>query len=188
VTTTSITQLISSLVESGLGALFRMTRSTSNPLFPTLTIARKRLLHFRFVSQSFVSSFSSYIFDTAIKGNFDPFVAQLSFSLSSLQFSDVFALANAHSSLLDDILSACLLRSGQKAVGEVLRCALELILEYAVVVGELWRGRMEEHQAAVVLEEIRIKFYEKMSVLVGLIFLRRVGLVELIGLLCRRKC
>jgi hypothetical protein len=158
-----------------------MTRSTSNPLFPTLTPARKRLLHFRFVSQSFVSNLSSYVFDTAIKGNFDPFVARLSFSLSSPEFSDVFALAKAHSVLLDDILSACLLRSGQKAIGEVLRCALELILEYAVVVGELWRGRMEEYRAAMVLEELQVKFYDKMSVLVGLIFFWRVTYVELIG-------
>ena len=71
--------------------------------------------------------------------------------------------------LLDDILSACLLRSGQKGVGEVLRCALELILEYAVVVGELWRGRMEEYRAATVLEDVEGRFLEKMSVLVGFV-------------------
>lgn len=151
-------------VESALGALFRMTRSTSNPLFPDLTPARKRLFHFRFVAHSFVSNLSSYVFDTVIKGNFDPFVARLSHS-SSPEFSDVFALAKAHSVLLDDILSACLLRSGQKAVGEVLRCALELILELAVVVGDLWRGRMEEYKAALVLEDVEGRFLEKMSVL-----------------------
>jgi Gamma tubulin complex component C-terminal len=155
-------------VESALSALFRMTRSSSNPLFPTLPSARKRLLHFRFVAHSFVSNTSSYVFDTAIKGNFDPFVAQLSHS--SPIFSDVFALSRAHSALLDDILSACLLRSGQKAVGEVLRCALELVLEFAVVVGDLWGGRMEEYKAAMVLEDVERRFLEKMNVLVSLSF------------------
>jgi hypothetical protein len=127
-------------------------------------------LHFRFVAHSFVSNFSSYVFDTAIRGNFDPFVARLS-SSSLPDFSDVFALAKAHSVLLDDILSACLLRSGQKAVGEVLRCALELILEFAIVVGELWRGRMEEYRAATVLEDVEGRFLEKMGVLVSFVFL-----------------
>lgn len=52
-------------------------------------------------------------------------------------------------------------------MGEVLRCALELILELAVVVGDLWRGRMEEYKAALVLEDVEGRFLEKMSVLVG---------------------
>jgi len=174
-------------VESALSALFRMIRSTSQLLFPTLTPARKRLLHFRFVAHSFVSNLSSYVFDTAIKGNFDPFVARLSCcSSSSREFSDVFALAKAHSALLDDILSACLLRSGQKAVGEVLRCALELILEFAVVVGELWRGRMEEYRTAMVLEDLEGRFLEKMGLLVGLLFLFLWGCG--VDRVCRRKC
>lgn len=165
-----LSQLTTSPVENALGALFRMSRSTSNPLFPTLAPASKRLWHFRFVAHSFVSNLSSYVFDTAIKGNFDPFIARLTRSSSSPEFSDVFALAKAHSALLDDILTACLLRSGQKAVGEVLRGALELILESVVVVGELSRGRMEEYKAAVVLEDLQGRFLGKMSVLVCSLF------------------
>ncbi|KAG5641756.1 hypothetical protein DXG03_004288 [Asterophora parasitica] len=155
-------------VEHALGSLFRMTRSLHNPLFPTLATSRKRLLHFRFVAQSFVSSLSAYVSDTAIAGNFDPFLACLSPPKDGHEaaFSDVFALARGHSKLLDDMLSACLLRSGQRAVGELLRSALELILEFTIVVGELYRARMEEYQAAPLLEDISKKFFEKMAKLV----------------------
>ncbi|KAF8070027.1 gamma-tubulin complex, DGRIP91/SPC98 component protein [Lyophyllum atratum] len=152
-------------VEHALGSLFRMTRGSSKPLFPTLVTPRRHLLHFRFVAQSFVSSLSAYVFDTAIGGNFDPFLARLSSRKEDVGFSDVFALAKSHSKLLDDMLSACLLRSGQRAVGELLRNALELILEYTVVVGELHRGRMEEYQAAPLLEDISKKFFGRMTTL-----------------------
>ncbi|KAF8800245.1 gamma-tubulin complex, DGRIP91/SPC98 component protein [Phlegmacium glaucopus] len=162
-------------VESALKSLFRMSthRSTSNFLFPTLTKSRKLLLHFRFISQAFVSSLSGYIFDTAIGGNFDPFLARLSSGDSSLpnssaserafEFSDVFELAQCHSVLLDDILSACLLRSGQKGVGDLLRHCLELVLEFTIVVGELHRGRLEEYQAAPLIEDLFQRFRTKMT-------------------------
>jgi hypothetical protein len=153
-------------------------RSTSNFLFPTLTKSRKLLLHFRFISQAFVSSLSGYIFDTAICGNFDPFLARLScgdpegLSTSSsnneraFEFADVFELARCHSALLDDILNACLLRSGQKGVGELLRHSLELVLEFTIVVGELHRGRLEEHQAAPLIEDLFGKFRTKVATFV----------------------
>jgi len=167
-----------------------MTRLTSKPLFATLVHPQKRLLHFRFVAQSFVSTLSAYVFDTAIGGNFDPFIARMSIPTTSgggavaaaasvlregmdpvLAFSDVFALAKSHSELLDDILTACLLRSGQRAVGEVLRQSLELVLEFAIVAGELYRGRMEEHEAAVAMEGVEWRFFVKMGVFVSCLFL-----------------
>lgn len=152
-------------------------RSTSKFLFPTLTKSRKLLLYFRFISQAFVSSLSGYIFDTAIGGNFDPFLARLSSGDSGLpnsslnerafEFSDVFELAQCHSALLDDILSACLLRSGQKGVGDLLRHSLELVLEFTIVVGELHRGRLEEYQAAPLIEDLFERFRTKMTTFVG---------------------
>ena len=161
-------------VESALKSLFRMSthRSTSNFLFPTLTKSRKLLLHFRFISQAFVSSLSGYIFDTAIGGNFDPFLARLSCGNSgpseqTFEFSDVFELAQCHSALLDDILSACLLRSGQKGVGDLLRHSLELVLELTIVVGELHRDRIEEYQAAPLIEDLFQRFRMKMTTLVS---------------------
>lgn len=160
-------------VESALKCLFRMGRSTTNPFFRTLTASRKLLLHFRFVAQSFVSSLESYVFDIAIRGNFDPFVARLTpETLDSVTsagknngFSDVFELARGHSVLLDDILSACLLRSGQRGVGDLLRNSLELVLEFCVACGELHRGRLEEYQAAGLIEDIFGKFRTKMTTL-----------------------
>lgn len=166
-------------VESAIKSVYRISsrRSASNVLFPTLTKSRKLLLHFRFISQAFVSSLSGYIFDTAICGNFDPFLGRLSGGDSGLptsssnnertfQFSDVFELAQCHSVLLDDILNACLLRSGQKGVGELLRHSLELVLEFTIVVGELHRGRLEEYQAAPLIEDLFQKFRTKMATFV----------------------
>ncbi|KAF9467451.1 gamma-tubulin complex, DGRIP91/SPC98 component protein [Collybia nuda] len=152
-------------VESALNALFRMTRPTSKPLFPTLAPSNKLLLHFRFTAHSFVSALSGYVFDTTIRGNFDLFISQLSSSDAPPVFTDVFALAKKHSTLLDDILSACLLRSGQRAVGDLLRQSLELILEFINVVGELFRGRIEEYQAALMIDGASQKFYTKMVTL-----------------------
>jgi len=159
-------------VEHVSKAFLRMTRKHTDRLFPTLTSSNKLLLHFRFITHSFVTSLSSYIFDTAIGGNFDAFLARLCLGTShpldkasKYGFSDVFALADAHSAVLDDILSACLLRSGQRAVADLLRAVLELVLELGVLAGELKRGRLEEYQAAPLLEDLYGAFRSKVSTL-----------------------
>ncbi|KAG6885377.1 hypothetical protein C0993_002516 [Termitomyces sp. T159_Od127] len=146
----------------------------SQPLFPTLTRSRKALFHLRFVAQTYVSNLSAYVSDIAISGNFDPFLTSLAMhgkdenrNETSANFSDVFALAKSHSALLDDILTACLLRSGQRAIGDVLQSTLEIILEFTVAVGQLYSGRVEEYQAAIALEDISKKFYSRMATLVG---------------------
>lgn len=143
------------------------------------------------MAQLFVSSLSGYVFDTAIGGNFDAFLARLSSSTSSTSdisilgfdtningdpiharqeipdFSDIFEVAQCHSGLLDDILSACLLRSGQRGVGDILRQAMDLVLELTIVIGELHRGRMEEFQAAPMVEDLYRRFCVKMTTLVS---------------------
>ena len=163
-------------VECAMKSLFRMaTHRTVNFLFPTLTPSRQLLLHFRFVAQSFVSALSGYVFDTVIGGNFAFFMSRLSShgaegdgseDVDKSGFSDVFELAQGHSSLLDDVLSACLLRSGQKAVGDLLRQSMEIVLELVIVVGELQRGRMEEYRAAPLVEDMYQRFRGKMSTFV----------------------
>jgi hypothetical protein len=156
-------------VEHVSKAFFRMTRENTEPLFPTLTSSNKLLLHFRFITHSFVTSLSSHVFDTAIRGNFDAFLARLTSRTShsnEYEFSDVFALADAHSVMLDSILSACLLRSGQKAVGDLLRGVLELVLELGILAGDLKRGRLGEYEAAPLLEDLYATFRGKMSTLV----------------------
>ncbi|EFI28230.1 hypothetical protein CC1G_14255 [Coprinopsis cinerea okayama7 len=158
-------------VESALKSVFRIARGTRDPTFQNLPQYRKLFLHFRFIAQSFVASLSSYVFDTAIGGNFDPFLARLSpkppseSGEASSDFTDVFELAEAHSNLLDDILSACLLRTGQKAVSELMRHSLEIVLEFCVVVGELHRKRMKEYEAAPVIEDLYGRFRGKMGML-----------------------
>ncbi|KAJ7772683.1 gamma-tubulin complex, DGRIP91/SPC98 component protein [Mycena maculata] len=154
-------------VEHALSSVFRMCRSAARPLFPTLTPSNKLLLHLRFIAHSFVASLSEYVFDTAIGGNFDPFLARLTEPAEGQTpaFSDVFALARAHSALMDDVLSACLLRSGQKGAGDLLRQALELVLEFAVLVGDLKTGWLQEYQAAPLLADLAHRFRAKMAAL-----------------------
>ncbi|KAI0371144.1 hypothetical protein BV20DRAFT_1120885 [Pilatotrama ljubarskyi] len=174
-------------VENVVRTLFRITRKASSPLFPTLTPANKLLLHFRFVAHGFVMVLSSYVYDVAIGSNMDAFLARLSSPPSPPQqdphrlhprdgdgdgkagpalFADVFGLAEHHSRVLDDVLSSCLLRSGQKAVGDILRQCMELVLELGVLAGNLKDGHVEEYEAAPVLEALWSRFRAKMSTFV----------------------
>ncbi len=150
-----------------------MTLSTSEPLFPTLALSQKLFLHFRFVASSFVTALSSYVFDNAIRGIFDHFLSQLDrrgcdhdSNEGAKEFADVFELANYHSKIMDDILGACLLRSNQKAVGDLLRGVLEIILEFGILMGDRKRGAFEEYQAAGPLGDLFSKFKSKMKTLV----------------------
>jgi hypothetical protein len=115
-------------VESAIRAAFRMTHQ--NMLFPTLNQSRKLLTRFRFVAHLFVTTLSAYIFDVAIGGNFDAFLARTTACRSgtSSEFTYIFSVVEAHSAVLNDILSACLMRSAQRAAGNLLRGSLELIL------------------------------------------------------------
>ena len=47
---------------------------------------------------------------------------------------------NSLSAILSSYTNACLLRSGQKGVGELLRHSLELVLEFTIVVSEFMSG------------------------------------------------
>jgi len=144
-----------------------MTRPSYDPLFPTLVETNRLLLHFRFVAQSFFSSISGYVFDTAIGSNFDAFLTRLRNNTPGQGFSDVFSLGDAHAALLNDILSACLIRSNQRAVGDVLKDCLETVLDFANLIGERRRGSLEEHQVAHRLEELYSRFRRKMAVFVS---------------------
>lgn len=160
-----------------------MARSVVTPIFPTLSQSRKLFLHFRFLAQSFISALSGYVFDTVIGGNFDPFLAELSSGHNEgehhehRRFSDVFELAKRHSDLLDEILSACLMRSGQRAAGDLLRQTTEIALEFAVVIAELRRGRLQEYEAAPMVEDSFKRFRNKMTALVR--FLKYLDLLNI---------
>ncbi|KAG2150815.1 Spc98 family-domain-containing protein [Suillus clintonianus] len=152
-------------VESAIRAAFRMTHQ--DVLFPTLNQSRKLLTHFRFVAHSFVATLSAYIFDVAIGGNFDAFLARIAACRlgTSSEFSDVFSLAEAHSTVLNDILSACLMRSAQRAAGDLLCGSLELILEFCVMIGDLKDRRLQEYQASSALDVLFAAFRKKISTL-----------------------
>jgi hypothetical protein len=149
------------VVQNALAALFRMTRKS--PLFPTLTSSNNTLLRFRFLAQSFIAAVTSHVPDVAVRGNVDPFLARL----TPDTFSDVFELADAHSSMIDDVLSACLLRSSQRTAGDALRKCMELALELCILAGDRRRGRIEEYAATPLLEQLHASFVEKMDILVS---------------------
>ncbi|KAJ3800096.1 gamma-tubulin complex, DGRIP91/SPC98 component protein [Lentinula aff. detonsa] len=158
-------------VQYAIHAVFRMSTSHDPYVFETFASARKMLLHFRFIAESFVSNLVEYVYDTAITGNLDPFLANLkeaeaNAATTHAEFPDIFSLAEAHSNLMDAVLTACLLRGGQKIAGGALRDALELVLDFAVLVGDLHRGRIEEYQATSVLEHLYIQFRKKMTNLI----------------------
>ena len=141
--------------------------SRESPLFPTLISANNTLLRFRFSAHSVISAIASHVPDVAVRGNVDPFLARLS---TPGTFMDVFELANAHSDMMDDVLSACLLRSSQRTAGDALRGCMELALELCVLAGDRRRGRIEEYAAMPRLEQLYASFVEKMNTLVSFIF------------------
>lgn len=149
------------VVQNALAALFRMSRES--PLFPTLTSANNTLLRFRFLAQSFISAIAAHVPDVAVRGNVDPFLARL----TPGTFTDVFQLADAHSDMMDDVLSACLLRSSQRTAGDALRGCMELALELCVLGGDRRRGRIEEYAAMPHLENLHASFVKTMNKLVS---------------------
>ncbi|KAJ3823716.1 gamma-tubulin complex, DGRIP91/SPC98 component protein [Lentinula raphanica] len=161
-------------VQHAIHAVYRMSTSEDPCIFVTLASARKMVLHFRFMAQSFISNLIGYVYDTAIAGNLDPFLAELKGTAihpdtTHADFSDVFTLAEAHSQIMDSVLTACLLRGSQKIAGGTLRDALELVLDFAVLIGDLYRGRLEEYQAASVLERLYLQFQKKMAYLIEIL-------------------
>ena len=149
--------------------LYRLSRSHKKPLFDTLVKTNNLFLHFRFLAHTFVAQLCSYVYDTAIGGHFDSFLLKLLAPRGDRNgrgFTDVFELAQYHSDVLDNILIACLLRSGQKAAGDALRLCLETVMELGVLAGELCRGRIEEYQAKSTLEELYSAFKRRVSRLV----------------------
>lgn len=148
-----------------------MTRTKS--IFPTLVKANKGLLHFRFISHHFIGALASYVTDVAITSHFDSFAASL-LDVTQVNYDDAFTLGAAHSALLDDVLSACLLRSGQRAATLIVGNAMELVLSFVIVVGQLYEGRLQEYEAEPMLAELNREFKTKMRTLVS-------GILCLIG-------
>ena len=157
------------LVENVVRMLHRLSRPHKKPLFETLAKTNMLFMHFRFLAHTFVAQLCSYVYDTAIRRHFDSLLLDISTAkegCNGQSFSDVFELANYHSYVLDNILIACLLRSGQKAAGDALRTCLETVMELGILAGELSRERIGEYQAKCTLEELYSAFKRRVSRLV----------------------
>ncbi|KAL4078503.1 Spc98 family-domain-containing protein [Scleroderma yunnanense] len=159
-------------VEAAIRFAFRLIRPSSTPLFNTLSAPNKLLCQFRFAAHSFINALSTYIYDVAIGGNFDAFLSQIAACRGNIAsdypcgFRDIFDLSQTHSSVLDNILSACLLRSSQRNVGNILQSAMELVLQFCVLVSNLTDSRLEEYQATSALAALYASFRKKVATLV----------------------
>ncbi|KAL5514041.1 hypothetical protein ACEPAG_2802 [Sanghuangporus baumii] len=162
-------------VEAAMRAVFRVTRHCSIVhVFADYPNAQNLVLHFRFAAQAFLTAFSAYVADTAIRGNIDPFIACVRYAEVAAvspsdyigPFADVYALMQRHSRVLDSVLAACLLRGAQRTIGDILRALLEVILEFSVLVGNAYRvevsgirnGGFDEERAARRVEALFAKF------------------------------
>ena len=111
---------------------------------------QKHIDTLQFRIQSFLSSFTDYVYDVAIRENFDVFLQDLCTSASAEQtetdtetkvrrvtprLGDIFEVGKRHSSVLDRIMTACLLRGPQKGMFARLEVCLGCVVRLGVLVG-----------------------------------------------------
>ena len=156
--------------------MFRLTRPKAHPLFHPTSSAQKTLLTLRLKMHSFLTTLTSYVYTTAIGGNIDSLINRLliaeqspstGYTLPSV-FSDVFGLMTHHSAVMDDVMTACMLRSAQGKLRDVVKACLESVLSFATLVGEVRRGRVAVEDAEKRMKRIGQRFEEKVKVLVSL--------------------
>ncbi|KAI6046192.1 Spc98 family-domain-containing protein [Pisolithus marmoratus] len=158
-------------VEAAIRSVYRLTRLPPRHSPSNFSLCGKIIWQFRFAAHSFVSALLTYIYDVAIGGNFDAFLSQIAtcrdhmHSNKSPEFRDVFGLSEFHSSVLDDILSACLLRSSQRTAGDILRGAMELVLEFCVFVTDPDIVQSEEYEINFVIRTLYTAFRKKVVAL-----------------------
>lgn len=158
----------------------------SNPVFKTSKSTNALFLYFRQISQTFVAALVSYVYDVAIGGNFDQLLARLVESESSsaiekddnpntpstsqggrVAFANVNVLVEYHTTIMDNILTACFLGSGQEAGRDALQACLQIILEFGTLISNVKRGRMKEYDGVVLIEGLLDRFRVKMMELVS---------------------
>jgi len=158
---------------------YRSAFKSEGPVFQYAPQAQELLVRLRFQIQAFVTSFVTYVFDSAIGGNFDPYmrrIAELRGDVadenpapgdSEHEITDVFSLEESHSNLLDRILSGCLLRTAQRVAGDALRNLLELALQFGILVTNIRRGVVREADGAEELQELHKVFQKQMLAFVS---------------------
>lgn len=169
-------------VEHATRVLYRLTRPPNIAIFVDQPAVLNTINHFRFSAESFVSALSAYAADTAIRGNLDAFLArvkaaEVDFADPDSQieatglsvkgdFADVYSLMKRHSRVLDDVLAACLLRGTQQAVAQLLHNVLEGILEFAIIVGSVHKGSVQESAAEERIRSLYRDYQRKIARLV----------------------
>ncbi|KAI6033056.1 Spc98 family-domain-containing protein [Pisolithus orientalis] len=158
-------------VEAAIRSVYRLTCLLPRPSLSKFPLCSKLVWQFRFAADYFVSALLTYVYDVAIGSNFDAFLSQIAACREHMasnkphEFPDVFTLSEFHSSVLNDILSACLLRSSQRTAGDILRGAMELVLEFCVLVTDLDTAESEVHKIDSALRTLYAAFREKVVTL-----------------------
>lgn len=156
-------------------------------LFKSKPQTRRLLLRFRFQTHSFVSALTSYIFDSAIGTHFNAFMQRLESVVEQIRLHsrekrdgdegspsgpDVFELMNGHSKMLDKILGACMLRTQQRAIAEVVTDILSNVLNLGTLVGDMRRGTVDDSTGETRIKKLYHTFERKMFTLVCPLLIR----------------
>ena len=79
---------------------------------------------------------------------------------------DVFELMNDHSKMLDKVLGACMLRTQQHAIAEVVTDILSNVLNLGTLVGDMKRGIVDDSTGEARIKELYRTFERRMFTLV----------------------
>ncbi|KZT41564.1 hypothetical protein SISSUDRAFT_1042629 [Sistotremastrum suecicum HHB10207 ss-3] len=142
----------------------RTLKAQNPPLFEYDRATFNLLEQLRFRVHAFQSSLTTYVFDFAIRVNFDSFLAQVSSVLSpkgsdeglasaGRDIGDIFALAARHSQMLDRIMNLCVLRQRQSRISRILNSLFDTILRFGKLLDDLDKTRSTEVLAA---DELRV--------------------------------
>lgn len=129
---------------------------------------QRKLGQLRFQMAGFHSSFSSYVWDTAIRSSlgdfFDELVRVRDEEASPIK--DIFTLVSRHEAVLDGIMTACLLRGPQKTMAIHLSSCLNSILTLGVVLNRVQHKCIEGVEATQQIDKVFSAFQSAMVDLV----------------------
>ena len=168
--------------------LFHSVQQTTpgEDLFKAKPQTHRLLLRFRFQTHSFVSALTSYIFDSAIGAHFNAFMRRLESVVQQVRLHsrkgrdgdedfasvpDAFEFMNDHSKMLDKILGACMLRTQQRAIAEVVTDILSIVLNLGTLVGDMKRGIVDDSTGEARIKKLYHTFERKMFTLVCLLLI-----------------
>lgn len=179
------------IVESVARMIFRSTRQTTSPALMAFSVrspVRKQLNTLRFQVTLFMSTLTTYIFDSAIGTNFSTFLARLTKLRHGVpdgpqtsaddahdnpiaedeELRDVFSILAYHSAVMDRILEACLLKARHRSIAASLTECLDYIIILGKVVVDINSGRLSEEGAERALTNLHASFEAAMTSLVCL--------------------